>query len=120
MLYEEVIRVLQIIFPVFIGYLSLAAAHVSRGISPGRLATRDSEFASRQITQLVLRGPIYVVGLCLIVLTAAFWISNIPSARPGNGMSLDNFCWFLSLLMGLLAASSALIIARLFPSMRRT
>ena len=115
MLYEEVVRVLQIIFPVFVGYLGIAAAYVSQKDSNPTAA----ELSVPRLARLLLRGPIYLVAVCMLVLISAFWISNLPSAaqaNPGGGMSLDNFCWFLSLLLGLLAASSGLIITRLFPT----
>jgi hypothetical protein len=116
MVYEEVIRVLQIIFPVFVGYLGIAAAYVSQ--QPDAVPI-DTNSAAPKFSQLLLRGPIYLVGMCSIVLIASFWVSNLPSAKSGGGMSLDNFCWFLSLLMGLLAASSGLVVTRLFPANRK-
>jgi len=115
MLYDETIRVLQIIFPVFVGYLGIGAAYLTQPTDTAR-ATADQPFQKHQeaVARLLLRGPIYLIAFCTLALVAAFWLSNVPSARPGAGMSIDNFCWFLSLLMGLLAASSGLVVTRLF------
>ena len=115
MLYDETIRVLQIIFPVFVGYLGIGAAYLTQR-SDAASAVADQPFQKKQddIARLLLRGPIYLIAFCTLALVAGFWLSNVPSARPGAGMSIDNFCWFLSLLMGLLAASSGLVVTRLF------
>lgn len=113
MLFDEVIRILQIIFPVFVGYLGLGAAYLTH--SSGKVATQQSfEPNSVALARLLLRGPVYLIAVCTAALISGFWISNLPSSKPGAGMSIDTFSWLLSLLMGLLAASSGLVVNQLF------
>jgi hypothetical protein len=119
MLYDEVIRVLQLIFPVFLGYLGLGASYVTGQ----KNAMREPDYGSRadtKLARLMLRAPIYLVSGGLGVLIIAFWTSNLPHATAGAGMSLDSFCWFLSAILGVLAASSGLLVTRLFDGQRRS
>lgn len=115
MLYDEIVRVLQIIVPVFGGYIGIGAAYVSQVNRPAAATAAAPNPHERDILRLLLRAPVYGAAVGMVVLIGAFWWSNRHDAAPGGGMSIDNFCWFLALLMGVLAASTSLIVTRLFP-----
>lgn len=105
--FAQATRVLQIIVPVFIGYVAIAT----------RSATNSSslETEATPLLRLLSRGPLYVFALAMLVIVGSFWYSNRPgSLPPGSGMSVDQLCWVVTFLMGLLSATTATIVGRAF------
>jgi hypothetical protein len=108
---EETVRVVQMIIPVFSAYLATGAAFLLSRTVPEGVAQFDP-----QLLKIILRGPIYVTVFGLALATAAFWHTNRPSGIVGQGMSLDHYCWWLALLLGLLSVTTSVVVTKLFPS----
>jgi hypothetical protein len=109
----ETTRILQIIVPVFVAYLSAAAAFLFvQRQPPSQLAQVNN---NTKLLRLLTRGPVYLTSAGWILATAAFWYSNRQGGPPGMGMSLDQYCWFVSSLLGVLASTTGLIVAKIFP-----
>jgi hypothetical protein len=110
----EVTRVLQIITPVFIAYLSAGAAYLfAPQIQTGEVNINPER---RRLMRLLIRGPVFIACGGLILTSFAFWYSNRHAGPPGTGMSLDQFCWSITALLGIMASSTGLIVAKIFPA----
>jgi hypothetical protein len=108
---DEVARIVQIVLPVFVGYLSAAAAFLT---ASGSRQSRNANIADEKLLRIVVRGPVYLVSVGLAIVTAVFWYSNRKGAPPGTGMSLDQYCWSLSALLAILTVSTSVVVGRLF------
>ena len=111
----ETTRMLQIIVPVFVAYLSAAAAFLFVQQTAPNLAPQQSLNGRAQLLRLLTRGPVFVTSGGWVLVTAAFWYSNRQANEPGQGMSLDQYCWFVSSLLGIMASTTGLIVAKIFP-----
>jgi len=82
MIYDETIRVLQIIFPVFVGYLGIGAAYLTQPTDTAR-ATADQPFQKHQeaVARLLLRSdlPDCILYPCLSSSILAVECSVCPS-----------------------------------------
>ena len=109
--YEEAYQVMQIVFPVFVGYLATAVAFVVR---PAAEQTLTSE--RLKVLRLLLRGPLVLFGSAIIVVWIVFGVSNSRFGAPNSGMSLKVFSNLHTALLSILAATTGGLIAFLFPS----
>ena len=62
----------------------------------------------------MVKGPIVVYVVAVIAALAAFGYANRATASVGSGMSVDNLTTALSLTLGLLAATTSVIVSYLF------
>ncbi len=110
----EVTRVLQIVVPVFLAYLSAATAFL---FSPPQ---QDVALAAerQKLLRVLTRGPVFVAGGGIVLVTGVFWFSNRSGGDVATGMSLDSYCWFLTALVGLLAATTGITVGSIFPGSR--
>lgn len=99
--------ILQTILPVFLGYLGAAAHFIFKNPVP-------SVAAESQFLGLMVKGPIIVYALAVIAALAAFGYSNRTGAVIGSGMSVDNLTTALAITLGLLTASTSVIVSYLF------
>ena len=109
--FSESIEIIQIIVPVFFGYLGSAAQfafsaskHKSADVDPDRL----------RLIRILTRGPVYTY--LLIVLTAAFvfWLTNRPGADPDSAMTYTTFKVLMTGALALLAATTSAAASYLF------
>lgn len=109
--YGQVLRLAEIICPVFFGYLASAAhsvfatAHIS--------STEDSARASAPKTILVI-APVVLVLLIVVVSFSAFGLSNGVTRPPGTGMSRDVLAAFVASAMALLTVTTNFAVSHLF------
>ena len=116
--FEQSIRILEIVLPVFLGYLGTATHFVLRGSQTPR---RESILprGKGELLALLVRGPVIVFVIATISAIVAFGVSNSTSASPGSGMSVDTLAVILTAALGLLTVSTNLLVASLFPSGER-
>jgi hypothetical protein len=107
LIYPKNINILQIVTPVFLGYLG-AATHFIFRIPPPQVVV-DVEF----LPALVI-GPVVVYILAFIAAFWAFGYSNRSGAPVPGGMSVDNLATLLSIILSVLAATTGVMISYLF------
>lgn len=115
--FEQAVRLLEIVLPVFFGYLGSATHFLFRTGRPTELAQASS---SSKLLGLLVRGPVIIFGLATFSAIFAFGFSNRRGAAPGEGMSVDALAAALSATLGLLAVSTNIIVSYLFPPGART
>lgn len=108
--YSQSLRILEIILPVFLGYLGSGALYVFRQDSPDDVIAFRSD--SADLVGLLIKGPIIVFCLGLIALITAFGLFN--SRAQGGGMSIDQLSGGMSAILGLLTVTTNVAIAYLF------
>jgi hypothetical protein len=114
--FDQSIRLLQIIIPVFSGYLGLAAASIfGNAIDEVKLPRRRLK-----LLRILLRGPIYVSATGLAFIAIVFGMTNRQGALPGTGMTIDQLAWSITALLGILASTTGLIVSKLFPQAERS
>jgi hypothetical protein len=108
--YSQAIKLIEITFPVLLGYLGSAAYFVvgAADQTPNPHAQTAPEFG------LMVRGPVLVFAFATIVTLVAFAISNRANAAPGEGMSFDSLSGILTLILGILTATTSVISAHIF------
>jgi hypothetical protein len=107
--YAQAFRIMQILLPVFVGYLGSAATYL---LNKSRSAQKVGALSSQLV--LVIRGPIYVFALGLVSSFAAFGYTNRASAAPGVGMSVDALTTAIAALLALLSATTGAAVSYLF------
>jgi hypothetical protein len=109
--WEQATRVIEIILPVFLGYLGTAARYLFR-----QHAVETHELVyDRYLMGLLVRSPIVIFVLAGSAVCFSFGYSNRPSAPAGSGMSVDSLCWAFTALLGMLAVTTGAAVAFLFP-----
>jgi hypothetical protein len=111
--YPKNLDVLQIISPVFLGYLG-SAAHFIFQNPPATISIQN------QYLGLLVKGPLAIYTIVVVGAIVSFWYANRPDALPGTGMSVDNLATALSLALGVLAATTGVITSYLFVSQKTT
>jgi hypothetical protein len=107
--YPKNLDLLQIVTPVFLGYLGAAAHFIFLNPPP------EVHVQNRFLGMLV-KGPVIIYALAAGSSFLAFGYANRSSALPGAGMSTDNLARALSLSLGVLAATTGVIAPYLFVS----
>ena len=111
--FSQAQSVLQIVVPVFLGYLGAASQFAFQKLPPA-----DTVVAG-PLTGLLIKGPIAVFAFMMIVLLVAFGFSNRATALPGDGMSAEQLSAGVTAAMGLLAVTTNVIVAYLFVAEKR-
>jgi hypothetical protein len=106
--YSQAQTLLEIIFPVFLGYLGAATQFVFQ-----RTPSPDGRIAARPMMGLLVRGPIFLFCTAVIAAAAAFGYSNRAAAAPGVGMSMEVLTGTITAALGLLAVTTNVVVAYL-------
>jgi hypothetical protein len=109
--YAQSIRVMQIITPVFLGYLGAATQFAIHNSTRGALA---NERPLTPLFVLLVKGPIAAFTLVLTATVAAFYVSNRPTAVVGEGMSVDVLAMLTTGALGFLTVTTNIFVAYLF------
>jgi uncharacterized membrane protein required for colicin V production len=109
--FAQAIRLLEIVLPVFLGYLGSAA----RFVFPQTSAPDPIRRAAPSLASLLVRGPIIVFSLASIAALIAFGHSNRIDAPVGAGMDIDTLAGILSVALGLLAVTTNVAVSYFFP-----
>lgn len=107
--YPKNLNLLQIVTPVLLGYLGSAAHFVFMTPAP-------KIEANNELLGPLVKGPVIIYACVMIAAFAAFGYSNCSGAAIGSGMSVDNLNMAVSISLGILAATTSVIVARLFVS----
>lgn len=107
--FAQSIRLMEILIPVFVGYLGSAAYSLFRSSGNGAVKFEQSQEAT-----LLVRGPIIVFAFASITALTAFGISNGANRPSGSGMSVDTLAGIFTAILGLLSATTGVIVSHLF------
>jgi hypothetical protein len=107
MQYPKNLHLIEIVSPVFLGYLGSAAHFIFQTTIP-------DVPVQREFLGILVKGPIIVYTLAVIGALAAFAYSNRVGAEIGSGMSEDALSTALSLSLGVLAVTTGVITSYLF------
>jgi hypothetical protein len=105
--YPQNLDLLQIVLPVFLGYLGTASHFIFQSTAP-------PVRAQNQFLGLLVKGPIIIYVLAVTAAFGSFAYSNRVGAERGAGMSVDNLSTALSLTLGLLAVTTGIVSSYLF------
>jgi hypothetical protein len=106
--YPKNLDILQIVTPVFLGYLGAATHFIFKTPSP-------NINVKHEYLGLLVKGPIILYAMIVAASLAAFGFANRAAAEPGEtGMSSGNLATALSISLGLLAATTSVISSYLF------
>jgi hypothetical protein len=111
--YPKNLDLLQVVGPVFLGYLGAAAAFIFKDPPP------EVPVNEKFLGPLIV-GPIAVYVLFVGGALLAFGYSNRESAVVGTGMPVEDLSRALSIALGVLAATTSVISANLFVAPKRT
>jgi hypothetical protein len=109
--YPKNLDMLQIVGPVFLGYLGAAVAFVFKDPPP------EVPVNERFLAPLVV-GPLFVYVLFVASALAVFGYSKRESAPVGTGIPAEYLSRTLSIALGVLAATTTVLSAHLFVSPR--
>jgi hypothetical protein len=107
--YPDNLNLLEIISPVFLGYLGSATHFI---FQPQQ---HDAPVQNRFLGTLVV-GPLTIYSIAVVGAFTAFGLSNSAEATPGSGMSVSNLATALSVALGVLAVTTGVIVSYLFSS----
>ena len=105
--YPKNVDLLQIVSPVFLGYLG-SASHFIFQNPPSEVPVQN------QFLGYLVVGPILIYVVVVSGSFAAFAYSNRLGAPAGSGMSVDALATTLSLALGVLAVTTGVISSYLF------
>ena len=111
--YPRNLELLQIISPVFFGYLGSAAHFIFQ--TPTPVVPVINQFLGP-----LVKGPLAIYVAVVASALATFGYSNRPGAAIGAGMSPENLATALSIALGLLAVTTGIITSYLFVAPNRT
>ena len=108
--YSQAIQLLQMIFPLFLGYLSAAVVFIFDGV------TAQENLPLKGIFPVLVRGPFLLASALLVIATIAFGYSNwIGSGKIDlNGMPFDVFANLIALILGIHTSITNALVAYLF------
>ena len=106
--YPQAFRLLQIVTPVFAGYLGAATRFIFGAQSAA------TNVSSEPLLGIIARGAVIVFGLAIVAALGAFGWTNRTSAPAGIGMSIDTLATAFSLALGLLAVTTGIIVDGIF------
>ena len=111
--YPKNLDLLQIVTPVFLGYLG-SAAHFIFMTPPPKVP------ANNEYLGLLVKGPIIIYACAMVAAFGSFAYSNRMGAPIGSGMSVDNLATAISISLGILAVTTGVIISYLFAANQGT
>ncbi len=109
--FDQAARLLEIVIPVFLGYLGSATHFLFR---PYRPRAHRAPVHSSKLLGILVRGPVVVFGIATLAAIFAFGFSNRKSAPPGVGMGIDDLAGALAASLGLLAVTTSVAVSYLF------
>ena len=111
--FEQSIRILEIITPVFFSYLGSATYFLFSKNSSGQNVSLQGP---QELLNLLVKGPIWVFGTASLAAVIAFGYSNSAAAPIGSGMTVDFLAGSMTAALGLLAVTTNVIVSYLFSS----
>lgn len=107
---SEAIRMLEIILPIFLFYLSSAMMIFFEK----RLAIHFLSHSGRRILNLLIRGPVFLFVIITFTSIGIFGYSNRLTAIPGEGLSPNSLAALLTISLSILCTLSNAMVLYLF------
>lgn len=107
--FNEAISILQIILPVFLGYLGTATQFMFQQPSSNTPPINLSD-----LLPYLLWGPLVIFSLANIGAIISFGITNGTGASPGSGMTPFQLSLDITICLSLLAVTTNTIVSYLF------
>lgn len=109
--WSQVQRLVEIVLPVFLGYLGAASLYVF-----GRKGKNDdvSFGQNEDLAGRILWGSAGSFAVILVAILFAFGYTNRPSATQDEGMSIDTLSWAVTAVLGILNVSTNVAVTYLF------
>ena len=106
--FRQALRIFQIVFPVFFGYLGSATHFVFKAPARPKIVPNPALFG------ILVRGPLFIFAIASVIALIAFGWSNRRAAPPGTGMGIEDLATVISGALGLLAVTTGVVTAYLF------
>lgn len=97
--------IIQLLIPVFIGYLSMAVSF------PGRPAMSGESYSA--LNKIHTIGN-YAFALTMVIGIARFWYTNRPFSSPASGMTFHQLTYVITFAICILNATIGAMVTRLF------
>ena len=110
--FDQSFRLLQILLPVFRGYLGSATMFL---VKTSGAKHDPGSSVQGPLFGLLIRWPIIIFSIILIAILGVFGYSNRAAATAGTGMSIDTLSAAFSAMLGLLAATTGALLGVVFP-----
>jgi hypothetical protein len=107
LIYPKNLRLIEIVSPVFLGYLGSASHFIFQDPAPTVPVQND-------FLGIMIKGPLIIYTVVVIGALASFGYSNRVGVEIGSGMSDDALSTSLSLALGVLAVTTGVITSYLF------
>ncbi len=111
-LHEQNLRLIDVVLPTFLGYLG-AASHFLFNANRGREVPPENVVLLR----LLIHGPFVIFIIVVVALFVSYYISHRPLTTDEprvDQMSFESLSRYLSICLGLLAATVGVISSYLF------
>ena len=112
--WAQSLRIIELIVPVFFGYLGSAAAFVFQSRSNEHVVVAHPE-----LVRILVFGPLILFFLGSVSLFIAFGVTNRSGAPPGIGMDIDTLAAGFTALLGLLTVTTHVAVSYLFSAGRK-
>ena len=111
--FSQSAQLIQIIFPVFLGYLATAIVFAFEG--------RAVKARAPDLLAPLTKGPFLVSCGLSVALFVAFWFSNSTDSpvRPTTPMLFEVFSSLFAAIMGIYTATTSALVAYLFGAERQ-
>jgi hypothetical protein len=124
LLWRESLRILELIVPVFLGYLGAAAYYAFRHTGkhseisvPNTSRLKHSEISvpnTSRLMSLIIKGPVILFAIVSVAILIAFGVSNAQTAEQGLGMSVENLAVAFTAALGILTVTTNAAVSYLF------
>lgn len=108
--FEQSFQIIQIIIPLFLGYLSTAVVFITQ-------EDRDDSSNISELLLVLVKWPFKVVFLLLLALFFSFGYANWPSNTPPSGalnFGFELLSSMVSFLLGIHTAITSALVAYMF------
>lgn len=109
--FSESLEIIQIIVPVFFGYLG-SSAQFAFGASKSKDAVLSAD--RMRLVRILTRWPVYTYILIVATAMFVFGYTNREGADPNNAMTYPMFKVFMTGTLALLAATTSAAASYLF------
>ena len=106
--FHHSVRLLEIILPVFLGYLGNASYFVFKN------PKKQNSVQLGRLTSIMICVPVIVFGIIVAAIMFAFLYTNRLDDIPGNGMTVDMLAGLLAAALGLLTVTMNVMTSYIF------
>jgi hypothetical protein len=111
LLWRESLRILELVVPVFLGYLGAAAYYAFRQTGKH---SEPSVPNARRLMSLIIKGPVILFAIVSVAILIAFGVSNAQTAQQGLGMSVETLAVAFTAALGILTVTTNAAVSYLF------